>query len=158
MESINDIILAKWDACANDAQRWALLNELRDAKDALYFRVLKGDKNLRQSLTALTGRLDAMVFGRTTYPVPSRRESFSHDPNEIPAYFAHAWALLMLRNDGRRRATEELRAASAGQESLLHEWRIEDAADQGKAPLEISCGICRAAPTMLCTNKIARYS
>lgn len=155
MSNIKETILQKYKNCQNESERLKLIEELSETKSSLRYLVLAEETNLRKTLDEIDRRLDSLIFRRVYHTRPNRFESLSLNAlPELPALFGHLWGLLMLRSDAHERATQELRAARAGKESILHEFRREMAAEIFKEPNEIECKICGSEIGFDCTNKI----
>lgn len=157
MSTIKEAIAQRWAACSNDAERYEVLAEINSARKELRRSALRGDYNLRGALAKLDDMLDTLVFRPIRGEYCDRADSYDGTLPALPALVGHIWGLFMLRVNARAKAAQELRYASAGKESILHEWRIEESAERGLEPLDIQCGICDAGKGEPCTNKIKRF-
>lgn len=152
--SIKTIILERWNACGNDAERYEFLAEINVAKDELRKRAMRSEYNLRSSILRLEDTIDAMVFGRMKPPRPDRTSSYRDEQPILPALIGHIWALFMLREDSRQRVHSEFYAARAGKDSVMHEYRVDDAMEHGVEPQDIHCAMCDAKANQPCTKLV----
>lgn len=159
--SIRNDILAAWAACANDAERHAVLGQIESAKHEIRTERLWHSPSLRMAVADMDQAMTSIVMGNTSIaPVGLHRDG---QPGRIaPLVGLAGWIAILLaaRADEMSAQHAELRGW------CVHANRMEDAIDRGgpKArpgetftawvagpdPLSVACRVCGVAAGAKC--------